>query len=70
MSRGDVTTRPNRGQWENVVEGEPENSASYSSRDEAVDLGRQLADDRGAQHFVVDAEPTGVITDEPDDADV
>jgi hypothetical protein len=63
MSRGDVTTKPNRGQWENVVEGEPERSASYSSRDEAIDQGRALADERGAKHVVVDAEPTGDITD-------
>jgi len=64
MSKNDVTTRSNRGQWENSVEGRPEYSASFSSKDEAVDQGRAIADELGGQHFVEDAEPTGAITDE------
>lgn len=69
MSRGDVTTRDNRGQWENSVEGEPERSQSYSSREEAVDAGASLAAELGGRHIVDDAEPTGVITDEGNDDD-
>ncbi|QEO13794.1 DUF2188 domain-containing protein [Agromyces intestinalis] len=64
MADGDVETRSNRGQWENRVEGSPELSQSYASRDEAVDAGRELAATLGSQHVVVDSEPTGVITDE------
>ncbi|GEB44544.1 uncharacterized protein DUF2188 [Microbacterium sp. AG157] len=64
MSQNDVTTRSNRGQWENAVEGRPELSASFSSREEAVDQGRAVADELGSQHIVEDAEPTGSVTDE------
>ena len=64
MSQNDVTTRSNRGQWENSVEGRPELSASFSSKEEAVDQGRALADQLGTHHTVEDAEPTGTITDE------
>ncbi len=64
MSQNDVTTRSNRGQWENSVEGRPELSASFSSKEEAVDQGRATADELGSQHVVEDAESTGVITDE------
>jgi hypothetical protein len=58
-----VVTRPNRGQWEVAVEGHPEFSQSYSSREEAIDGGRSIADRIGFQHIVEDAEPTGTITD-------
>ncbi|MFJ4037795.1 DUF2188 domain-containing protein [Microbacterium sp. NPDC090007] len=64
MTQNDVTTRSNRGQWENAVEGRPELSASFSSREEAVDQGRALADDLGSRHLVQDAESTGAVTDE------
>lgn len=60
-----VVTRSNRGQWEIVVEGHPELSESFSSRDEAVDQGRAVADRLGWHHTVEEAEPTGTITDEP-----
>ena len=40
MADGDVETRSNRGQWENAVEGSPELSQSFASRDEAIDAGR------------------------------
>jgi len=64
MSQNDVTTRSNRGQWENAVEGRPELSASFSSREEAIDQGRAAADQLGSQHIVEDAEATGAVTDE------
>lgn len=64
MADGDVETRSNRGQWENVVEGKPELSQSYASREEAVDAGRELASKLGTNHVVRESEPTGVITDE------
>jgi hypothetical protein len=63
MAEGDVQTRSNRGQWENSVEGKPELSQSFASRDEAIDAGAQLAAELGSHHVVRDAEPTGVITD-------
>jgi len=58
-----VVTHSNRGQWEVVVKGRPDLSRSYSSRDEAIDEGRTIADQLGWRHVVEDAEPTGVITD-------
>ncbi|MFB8386445.1 DUF2188 domain-containing protein [Microbacterium sp. NPDC055910] len=58
-----VITRSNRGQWENIVEGHPDLSRSYTSREEAVDEGRAVADRLGWSHDVEDAEPTGAITD-------
>ncbi|MDW4571426.1 DUF2188 domain-containing protein [Microbacterium sp. M3] len=58
-----VVTRSNRGQWENHVAGHPELSRSFSSKDEAVDAGRSVADDLGVDHVVEDAEATGAITD-------
>ena len=42
----------------------PELSASFSSREEAIDQGRATADELGSQHIVEDAEPTGAPTDE------
>lgn len=64
MAQDEVHTRSNRGQWENYVEGRPELSASFSSKEEAIDQGRALADELGTHHTVEDAEATGVITDE------
>lgn len=64
MADGDVETRSNRGQWENSVEGRPDLSQSYASREEAVDAGRELAAKLGTNHVVRESEPTGVITDE------
>ncbi len=64
MTQNDVTTRSNRGQWENAVEGRPELSASFSSREEAVDQGRAVADELGSRHIVEEAEATGAVTDE------
>jgi hypothetical protein len=48
------------------VVGDSELSASYSSKTEAVEAGRALADQLGTRHTVVESEPTGVITDEGD----
>ena len=59
-----VVTRSNRGQWENHVPEHPELSESFTSRDEAVDAGRRVADELGVHHVVEDADPTGAITDE------
>ncbi|WP_447946481.1 DUF2188 domain-containing protein [Microbacterium lacticum] len=59
----DVVTWSNRGQWEVVVEGRPELDRSFSSREEAVDQGRALADELGVAHRVEESDATGVITD-------
>jgi hypothetical protein len=59
----DVVTRSNRGQWETVVAGRPELDRSFSSREEAVDQGRALADELGMAHRVEQSDATGVITD-------
>ncbi|MCM3658832.1 DUF2188 domain-containing protein [Agromyces mediolanus] len=68
MAQGEVVTRSNRGQWENEVEGEPERSQSFASREEAITAGRELAALLGTSHTVIESEPTGVITDEgPED---
>ena len=64
MADGDVETRSNRGQWENVVEGSPELSQSFASRDEAIDAGKELAATLSSHHTVRESAPTGVITDE------
>jgi len=64
-----VITRSNRGQWENSVAGRPELSASYTSREEAIDQGRSIADDLGVAHVVDEADPTGAITDQQDGVD-
>lgn len=58
-----VVTRSNRGQWENHVDGRPELSRSYASREEAIDAGRSTADQLGVRHVVEDAAPTGTIID-------
>ncbi|MGC5222541.1 DUF2188 domain-containing protein [Micromonospora sp. DT81.3] len=63
MADGDVETRSKRGQWVNRVIGEEDLSQSFSSREEAVEAGQRLADELGTRHSVLDAEPTGVITD-------
>ncbi|MGI9822812.1 DUF2188 domain-containing protein [Agromyces sp. Marseille-Q5079] len=64
MAEGDVETHSNRGQWENRVEGHPEDSQSYAERDEAIEAGRLYAEEHRTAHTVVDSEPSGVITDE------
>ncbi|MFD5225967.1 DUF2188 domain-containing protein [Microbacterium sp. NPDC058342] len=66
---GDVVTMSKRGQWVNRVEGEEELSQGYATKEEAVDAGRRLAEEAGTRHRVLDAEPTGVVTDEQDAAD-
>lgn len=65
-SESPVVTRSNRGQWENQVDGHPELAGSYSSKEEAVDAGRTVADRLGVHHVVEDSEPTGAITDQQD----
>ena len=61
---GDVITMSKRGQWVNRVVGSDELSQSFRSREEAEDAGRSLAAQLGSNHFVMDSEETGVITDE------
>lgn len=61
---GDIVTRSDRGQWVSEVVGDRESSRSFTSRGEAVEAGRALAQASGAQHIVIDSEPTGVIVDE------
>jgi hypothetical protein len=63
MADGDVETFDNRGQWVNRVIGEPERSRSFSSKQEAIDAGRVLAEQLGSTHTVIEAESTGTITD-------
>lgn len=63
MADGDVITRSKNGQWVNHVEGEPENSLSFSSREEAVVAGASFASERGTRHSVEESEPTGGIGD-------
>ncbi len=63
MTDGDVTTINKRGQWVNSVEGDNARSRSFSSKDEAIEAGRALAEELGSQHIVQDEESTGVITD-------
>lgn len=63
MAEADVTTRSKNGQWVNHVEGEPENSRSFSSREEAVIAGASFASEHGTRHVVEESEPTGGIGD-------
>lgn len=63
MSVERIVTRAKNGQWVNEVEGAPDLSRSYSSRDEAIEEAEALAVERGAKHVVEDSEPTGTITD-------
>lgn len=44
MVDGDVTTRSKNGQWLNHVEGHPESSQSFSSREDAVIVGEKDAE--------------------------
>lgn len=67
MADGDVETISKRGQWVNRVIGDPEESQSFASREEAITAGRELAEHRGTEHRIVDAPPTGVITDEDEE---
>ena len=56
MSDGDVETVSKRGQWVNLVIGEPERSQSFRSKQEAIDAGRELAATRGTRHRVIGSE--------------
>jgi len=64
MQDGDVETISKRGQWVNRVIGGEELSQSFRSKAEAIDAGRELAAVLGSEHFIVESEETGVITDE------
>ncbi len=66
MTRNDVTTKSKNGQWVNEIEGSPELSRSYRSRDEAVQAGREYAAGHDSRHVIEESEPTGAITDMPD----
>lgn len=61
---GDVVTISKRGQWVNRVEGDEELSQGYATKEEAIEAGRRLAEASGTRHRIVDAEPTGAVTDE------
>ncbi|MGP6170587.1 DUF2188 domain-containing protein [Microbacterium sp. A196] len=63
MSHLDVVTRDKQGQWVNEVEGANELSLSFSSREEAVEAGRDFALRNGSSHTIEDAVPSGGITD-------
>lgn len=63
MAEGDVETVDKQGQWVNRVIGSNELSTSYSSKEEAIQAGRSLAEELGSRHIVVEAESTGAITD-------
>jgi hypothetical protein len=67
MANGDVRTMSKRGQWVNSVEGDNERSWSFSSKEEAIEAGRALAEELGSTHTVQDEEPTGIITDPAQD---
>lgn len=69
MAITSVVTRSKNGQWVNEVDGAPELSRSYTSRDEAIEEGEALASEHRVPHTVEDSEPTGTITDggDPDD---
>src|SRR4051812_16623518 len=54
MTDGDVQTRSKRGQWVNRVVGEEDLSQSFSSREEAVEAGRTLAEELGTTHTVME----------------
>ncbi|MFD5214196.1 DUF2188 domain-containing protein [Microbacterium sp. NPDC058345] len=66
---GDVVTMSKRGQWVNRVHGEEELSQGYATKEEAIEAGRKMAEEAGTNHRVIDAEPTGVVTDEQDEED-
>ena len=70
MAITSIATRSKNGQWVNEVEGAPELSRSYTSRDEAIEEGEAPASDHGARQETEESEPTGTITDggDPDDA--
>ena len=64
MTTGDVVTRSNRGQWENSVQGRPELSQSFGSRDEAIEAGNRLAKELGVEHIVRSGSDEGVSADD------
>lgn len=49
---GDVETLPHRGHWITRVIGQDGMSHIFSSRDEAVDAGRDLAEQFGTKHLI------------------
>ena len=63
MADGDVETIDKGGKWVNRVIGAPDLSESFSSKIEAVDAGRSLAEELGSTHTVRESEATGTITD-------
>ncbi|WP_207455191.1 DUF2188 domain-containing protein [Desertivibrio insolitus] len=57
MAEGDVTTKLKRGHWENSVEGRPELSSGFTTKDEALQRGQSLAAELGTQHTVAPYDP-------------
>ena len=63
MSYGDIETRDKGGQWVNEFEGDRARSASFSSRDEAIEAARAITEELGTTHTIRESDPTGDITD-------
>lgn len=61
MAAGDIHTVPHNGTWANRVEGGTNVSNTARTKDEAVAAGRQMAIDRGVEHFIHNLD--GTISD-------
>jgi uncharacterized protein DUF2188 len=52
MMKGDVETYHENGKWKNKVEGSSRASSTHGTKREAVEVGRQMAITRKAEHFI------------------
>ncbi len=52
MPEGDVETYHADGAWKNRVEGHGDLPATYGTREDAVDAGREEAKDRRVEHII------------------
>jgi hypothetical protein len=59
MAVNDVLTYQEDGRWLVVIEGDSRPTSSHDTRDEAIDVGRELAMIRECEHIVVDYVPRG-----------
>ena len=70
MSAGDIETYFEDGQWKNWDQaGQGEIGSPHSSKDDAVNEGRELARERNVEHIVRDEDATIVEREEHGDDD-
>jgi hypothetical protein len=58
MAKGDVETYHEGGKWRNRVEGESSSTSTHDTKEEAMAVGRSMAQDRMVEHIIKNLDGT------------